>query len=128
MNLTSKNVNDVFIDCLFEQQPEDISKINIIEGVMMKVGFDPVKLEKSKEHIVNMLNQLPDDFQPTGGAGMTFLNACVDNKGNLWGQHQDVDRLLCLGLAINRVSYLFPKEMWSALPGSMPYFGVKAEN
>jgi hypothetical protein len=65
---------------------------------------------------------LPKEFKTGGGA--SFMNACMTVEGELWGQHQNIDELLCLGLAINKVKFFIPKEMWSALPGGMPFFVV----
>jgi hypothetical protein len=36
-----------------------------------------------------------------------------------------MDELVCLGLAIGRIAFLMPREMWEMLPGGMPYIVVK---
>lgn len=125
LELTSENVEKIFLDCLF-QKAEDSSQAKIVEGIRNKFGFNPEKLEKNKEAIISLLNQLPDDFKESvGEGGMSFLNACVTNKDDQWGEHSNVEQLICLGMAIDKVQYVFPKEIWIGLPGGMPYIVIK---
>jgi hypothetical protein len=124
MKLTSENVNSTFLKCLFKKD-ENTEKHIAVEGVMLKVGFNPDRLKESEQTIIEMLNDLPDSFKPHGGGGMSFLNMCQDKNDNQWtGFHKTVDELVCLGIAIGKVSFLMPREMWSVLPGGMPYIAV----
>ena len=41
------------------------------------------------------------------------------------GFHQTMDELVCLGLAIEKLSYLMPREYWKILPGGMPYLVIE---
>ena len=50
----------------------------------------------------------------------SFLSAIDTIDGTQWAQHQNVDELMCLGLAIGRVKFLLPREMWNG----MPYFSI----
>jgi len=124
MKLTCDNVNTIFEDCLFRDK-EDTSKAIIAHGIVSNFGYHPERIEKHKEDIYSMLKQLPDSFQEKNGGGMSFLNACMDNKGNQWGKHRDMEQLFCLGIAAELCTCLLPKKMWSALPGGMPYYAVK---
>lgn len=126
MKLTAQNVEDVFLACLYKDG-EDTSKAITVEGVMMKVGFNPERLEKNREQIINLLSQCHDDFFEDGPAkGMTFLNFCQDRDNELWtGVHAVCDNLICLGLAIKKVVILLPRAFWGALPGGMPYLAIK---
>jgi hypothetical protein len=36
-----------------------------------------------------------------------------------------MDELVCLGLAIGKVEFQMTRDMWSILPGGVPYFSVK---
>ena len=36
-----------------------------------------------------------------------------------------MQELLLLGLAIEKIEYLLPREMWSILPGGMPYIKIR---
>ena len=125
MKLTSENVQNTFTSCLFKEG-EDTQNHIVGSGVMIKVGFHTGRLKESEVFILEMLNDLPDDFKQTGGGGMSFLNMCVDKNGNEWtGFHKTVDELCTLGIATGKLSYLLPREMWSVLPGGMPYIVIK---
>lgn len=124
MKLTSQNVDAVIKDCLYKKDEDPIDAV-IVSGVMLNIGFNPIKLKEHEEDILSMLEELPNQFMKNnGGGGWSFLNACIDKNGSQWGEHQDIDALICLGLAINKVEFQMPKAMWSILPGGMPYFSV----
>ena len=123
MKLTAQNVHDIFMLCLFKDGENTDNHI-IGEGVMMKVGFHPERLKAAEPQIAEMLNDLPDSFKATGGGGMSFLNMCVDKNDNQWGEHENIDQLICLGIATGKLQYLMPRDKWSLLPGSMPYLVV----
>ena len=123
MELTANNVETIFTASLFDDDA-DKSNAVIVEGIRAKFGFDPKKLEENKENISSMLDELPDEFKKNSGGGMSFLNACMTKNGNQWGEHQNVEQLFCLGMAIGRVELLMPREMWQILPGGMPYYCV----
>ena len=126
MELSSANVEEIFSDCLFEAG-EDTSKRILAEGIIRKVNFHPQRLEAHKNDIISMLHQLPDNFHQDKGGGWTFLNACLNNNGEQWtGLHYTMEQLVLLGIAIDKVAFPFPKDMWSALPGGVPYFVVKS--
>lgn len=38
-----------------------------------------------------------------------------------------MEQLVSLGIGIKKVKYCMPKEMWSILPGGMPYFMILKE-
>lgn len=124
MKLTATNVNETFMKCLFEDdEPKDNAVIS--EGIMRKFGFNPKRLHENEENIFSMLQQLPNEFMESGGGGMSFLNACNDKDGNQWSDlHQTMEQLLVLGIAIGKARIQFPREMWSAFPGGVPYFVV----
>lgn len=118
--LTAKIVSEVFMDCLFKAG-EDTSNAKIVEGVVATFGFNPDRLESHKAEIVALLAELPVEFSK----GWTFLNACLDRNGRQWGEHTNIEQLVCLGIAVDKVAYCLPKDLWSVLPGGMPYFQVK---
>ena len=89
---------------------------------MMKCGFHPQRLESHKAEIKQLLAQLPHQFNE--GGGWTFLNACVTEAGDQWGEHRNIDQLLMLGVASKLAEYCMPREFWPVLPGGMPYFKV----
>ncbi len=122
--LTSTNVESVFFDCLFQDE-EDKSGAIFVEGIRTKFGFNPKRLNANAPEIGEMLSQLPDQFHKGKGGGWSFLNACTRQDGQLWtGVHAVVEQLMCMGMAIGKVGYLMPRDMWDVLPGNMPYFFV----
>ena len=124
MELTSENVESIFMDCLF-QDGEDTSDPAIAEGITSKFGFHKGRLESHRDDISDMLLQLPKEFHKDGGGGMTFLNAYINAKGEQWtGEHRRMEQLFSLGQACERVQCLMPRDMWSVLPGGMPYYAI----
>ena len=123
MELTSENVNSIFTSCLYEDGEATDNAI-MVEGIVSKFGFHPDRLKLHEKEIMELLLQLPKQFQQKTGGGWTFLNACMTESGTQWGEHLNIEQLLTLGLATKKVKYLVPREMWSALPGGMPYFCI----
>lgn len=124
IKLTAKNVERVAIDCLFRLGEATEPRVEV-EGITNKFGFHPDRLRSHKEEIKAMLEQLPDDFKISHGGGMTFLNACMTKSGEQWGEHRDMEMLFCLAIGVGLAEWLLPRDTWEALPGSMPYVGVK---
>jgi len=125
MHLTTDNVTKVFLDCLFHDDEPTEGYIKA-EGIMRQVGFHPGRLESHKADITDMLLDLPGEFMATGGGGMSFLNACMDKHGEQWtGLHLKMEELFLLGMAVGVVICLMPRDMWTILPGSMPYYVVQ---
>lgn len=94
-----------------------------VDGLVHHYAFHPSRLAAAKPEIDGLLAELPDDFQQSKGGGMSFLNACMDRNGNHWGEHRDIERLVCLGIGVGSASWLM-KEMADILPGGMPYLEV----
>jgi hypothetical protein len=122
MKLTSDNVEKIFKDCLFGE--EENTEISVIaEGILFKVGFHPDRLEKNKPDIIELINQLPEEFS-TGG-GWSFIGMCNDKESNQWtGLQKIMDELLLLGVAIGKIIYCIPRDFWKILPGGMPYIRI----
>lgn len=123
MKLTANNVITILKDCLFKDDEPQDNPI-LVKGIVSDFGFHPKRIESHKKDIVDMLKQLPKNFKTDEGGGWSFLQACNDINGNQWGEHRSMEALFVLGLAIQKVKLLIPKEMWSALPGGMPYYAI----
>lgn len=118
--LTSANVAQVFEECLASS-----GQGRIVQGVMHSVAFDEVVLDKNHKLITQMLDQLPRNFQEQEGGGH-FMSACNDVNGELWtDSHMRIETLLLLGLAIGRIDFCLPRELWHIMPYNLPYFRVK---
>ena len=73
----------------------------------------------------DMLSRLPEPFHRTKGGGWLFLNACNDRNGVQWTDfHQQMEQLFQLGIGLGLVKCLMSREMWSILPGEMPFYSV----
>jgi hypothetical protein len=123
MELNAENVNNVFMDCLFRDNEDTTNHIKS-NGIRNNVGFHSERLKQHEQDIKSMLDCLPLEFHKDTGGGTTFLNACMDKNGKHWGEHINMEKLFLLGNALNLSKWLMPKEMWSVLPGGMPYVGL----
>jgi hypothetical protein len=122
MELTPKNIEDVFKECLYSDKENTDNRIEV-QGISFKVGFHPERLKYQETTIDEFLEQLPDEFEE----GWSFLNMCVDKSGNIWtGEHRFVELLVVLGIALGKLAFLFPREKWILLPGGMPYIIKKS--
>jgi len=125
-----QEVETIFKDCLFREdemgkdgKPKGIKMIEA-EGIKSTFGFHPDRVEKHRKKIIEFLKEMPEEFSK--GGGWSFLNLCNTEDGKQWtGLHVIMEQLVCLGIAIGKVSYCLPREMWSALPGGMPYVQIK---
>lgn len=124
--LKGEEVRELFKGCLFDDDepggvPDDAI---VVVGIMHKFGFHPRRLEESKPRLIEMLRDLPDEFMKDKGGGHSFLAMCMDRHGNHWAEHPTMELLMCMAVGAGLAKYSFPREMWSSLPGGMPYFHV----
>lgn len=130
--ISSVRVEEILLDCLFDSIEGDPPEGSYVvgEGILNRYGFDPPKLEKHRAEVKQMLDNLPLPFHKPqskegGGGGWSFLNACQDANDVQWtGLHRTMEMLFALGGALGYVKYPLPRDMWSALPGGMPYVVV----
>ena len=134
MELSCENIKSIILHALpgslTDAQKElaltgqDIQGFVRAEGVLGRFLFDKAKLEEKRADVVSMLKELPKPFRKDEGGGWSFLNACITQDGEQWGEHRNIDELICLGIALGVVEFQLPREAWKALPGGMPYFSV----
>lgn len=116
MKLTAENVEKLFKDCTSANGEQ-------VEGILIKIKLDTSGRARD---IGRLLSQLPDEFHIGKGGGWSFLNSCNTKNGDQWtGLHLTMEKLLMLGLASKQVVMLMPRDMWSIIPGGMPYFAVE---
>lgn len=119
-------INSCFQGCLSDHTEGD--DVVVVDGIVLRAALDLAKLESHREAIEGLLAKLPIQFRSPsqgGGGGWSFLNACFDINGDQWtGEHRVVEQLFLLGMGLGLVSYLMPREMWTAFPGGMPYLGL----
>ena len=118
--LTAQAVRDILHDCF-----ADGSEAVDVDGIVSRFSFSKAKLAERADEIYALLLELPEDFLSSKGGGTSFLMACHDKDGNHWGEHQDMEALVCLGIAIRKASFLIPRAIRKHLPGGMPYLFVK---
>lgn len=120
IKLTSQNVYNIFSNCLFKDEEvvnnTPIYDFVVADGILNTFVFHAKRLEQSDEKIGELIKQLPDFNEP-----LSFLSLCVDKEGSQWGEHINMEQLVTLGVACGYLEYPFPKDMWSILPGGMPF-------
>ncbi|MCK5009904.1 MAG: hypothetical protein KAS98_05420 [Deltaproteobacteria bacterium] len=129
-----QEVEEVLRSCLYkEKEIEGADNVPadavIVEGINSKFGFHPGRLEKQRTKVTEWLKALPHQFRKgVGGDGWSFLNACKQENGVQWaGLHENMEQLFCLGMGLRLVECQTPREMWSSLPGGMPYYVINVE-
>lgn len=132
--LTAEMVEKVYAACLFSDEETEgwdgtveglPAGAVVTEGILNQTAFHPGRIEENREVILDMLRELPVAFRTEVGGGWSFLNACMREDGEQWtGLHRTQDCLMQLGMAIGAVKYVLPRDMWSVLPGGMPYLSV----
>lgn len=122
--LTAERVEAVLLDCL-HREDESLDGGVEAQGIINRYSFHPNRLKSHAAEIGQMLSGLPDEFWSDRGGGWSFLNACMDRNGGQWtGFHRTQEWLFVLGIATGQAAWLLPREMWSALPGGLPYVSV----
>ena len=126
-------VHEVIRECLYRKSEIESGTIPkdavVVEGIAGDYGFHPERLAQRKADIIELLKGLPKAFYKNSGGGWTFLNLCNDASGQQWGEHPSMEALCCLAIGSGLGGWIVSREMWSLLPGSMPYvvFDLGAE-
>jgi hypothetical protein len=129
-------VEELFYKCLFQDselnagQPCDGVIPVIAEGITSNVGFHPSRIANAKPRVIEFIKQMPDEFMKSKGGGWSFLNLCNDRNGHQWANlHRTMEQLVQLAIGCGLGGYALPRDMWSMLPGGMPYvwFSTDAE-
>ena len=127
--LNATNVDNVMLDCIAGNPRNSDGESITVEGIVSKYSLSKSALERNKGAIIDMLSDLPAAFHQETGGGWSFLNACQTRSGEQWtGFHVEMEKLFVLGLGIEMVQCILPRELWPSLPGSVPYYMVKAQS
>ena len=95
------------------------------EGIVARFGFHPERLKSHEQEIRDLVMELPDEFRMSKGGGWSFLNMCNDREGYQWADlHKTMEMLLVLGIAVGVMTIQIPRELWSMMPGGVPYVAV----
>lgn len=123
--LNPQKIAEIFKVCC-QTSPDEKGEFTVVDGITLRVSFNKARLEEHKEMISQMLTELPIEFQESSkSGGMSFLNACYDKNGQQWtGAHRTMEQLFLLGIGIQKVVCVFPRQIWKVLPGGVPYYMV----
>jgi hypothetical protein len=128
MKLTSENLEKVFMDCLYREEEINYEKSPenavLVEGIVLKVGFHPERLEANRETVRDFLTQIPEAFHKDTGGGWSFLQLPFTKEGGQWGEQRNAEQLMVLAVGLKLMEYCLPRDIWSALPGGVPYLVV----
>lgn len=119
-------ISTIMKDCLFknEELPSDGSvppNAKTVKGIVRTFGFHPERLENHRQEVLAIIEEIPQAFLEDSGGGWTFMNLPMDKNENQWGEQTNAEDLLVLAIGLGLADYLLPRDMWSSLPGSMPY-------
>lgn len=131
--LTAEKVDTIMKTCLFtDEEAQGVTSefgadpnIAYASGIVRSFGFNKERLEAHREKIEELLGELDPTFRQLEGGGWSFLNMTMDRHGNQWGEQMSAESLLCLGIALGKMEYCIPREMWEAFPGGVPYVMIK---
>lgn len=127
--LSAESVDVVIKDCLARedeliwregvQQVEDLSAFVFVHGIYAAFALHKQRLELHRPIVSYWLSELSDTFK---GNGWTFLKVPFLRDGARWGKEDDADVLMVLGMGLDLVLTLLPRELDSSLVGGVPYF------
>jgi len=127
-------ISEIIRTCLFTDEELPLIKADqeqwardngiIVNGLVRNFAFHKSRIEQNRKAIIEMISELPKEFDE----GWSFLNMCLDARGEQWGDQSNAEELACLGMAIGVFVCLAPREMWSVLPGGVPYYQRKVES
>ena len=121
VRLTTETVNDILARCLHIPDSNQSSEVLHVEGYKNSFSFNVDSLHREQENIEALIAQLPSNFKD----GWSFWDMFRTDSGHNWTTSlKSMEALMVLGIAINKLSYLLPKEAWWSLPGGAPYLIV----
>ena len=121
--LNIDNVTNLYTKCLLSNLDFDIDGLtcnfSVGEGVATRCAFSTERLNANRENIACMIDQLQDiETAPS------FLSLYYNQEGKKWtDEAMVVEMLVQMGTAASMLSFLYPPEIWSLLPGGVPYVG-----
>jgi hypothetical protein len=106
-------INAVFRDCLYKDSEVADGKTPtdavVVEGILGRYGFNPIRVEENRENIVKLLTGLPPSFYAESGGGYTTLQLAFDANDDQWGEHRNVDQLCALAIATKTGQFCLPR-------------------
>lgn len=125
MDDIAEKVDAILRHCLYKSEEISDGKVpaDAVEakGILHNFYFHPQRLESHREDVAKILVEMPSAFHRTSGGGWSFLQLCMDKNDNQWGEHSNMEQLVCLAIGLGMGKYCMPRDLWPALPGGMPY-------
>ncbi len=119
----AKLTEDALEYCLFKEGDNSKSRLEV-EGIAHNYVFDSSRLEEKRELIMDIINELPEEFKE----GSSFLNLCMNRYGQQWYDFQMTgEDLVVMAIGLGLMRYYFPKPFWNILPGGVPYIIVTTD-
>ncbi len=123
-------VNYIFDEC----RENDLSRVRLydscmITGISMIAFLRLDVLQKYENRINRLFDDMPALFHENEGDGWTLSMMVYDRQKRKWANSEkSIERLLILGLAIDRIVFPFAREVWYKLPYGHPYVMIRAIN
>lgn len=119
--LTATRVEEIFEDCLHSEA--DGVPPTQIEGITETAEFNLNRLNQHADEIEQMLGELLIGFRY---GGMAFRDFCCNQQGGQWTLYQHImEHLLLLGLALDKIEIMTPRNIWPSLANGGPIITIK---
>lgn len=115
----ASEVHSLMSECLAEQFDSD--GVIKVDAVVSSFAFDGAKINARSERIKALLSVMHSNFHKQHGGGWSFLQLPMDADGIQWGEQLEAEALVALAIAAGMGQFTLPRDMWSALPGGVPY-------
>lgn len=111
-------IEQIYNDCTLNL--EDIKNVDltpyvVFEGISYRTIINKEKIESYSEIIELIISQIKNIED-----GILFDNMNIDINNNIWGDLENIEKLIILGIASGNLSYFFKKEDWVNLPNGRP--------
>lgn len=118
IRLNVENVQHIFNRCLYTPECSCSTEPLTVQGYNSDFVFNPDMLQLEKSNIEELLKQLPENFKE----GWSFWEMYRTQDGYNWtNAAKNMEALMVLGIAIKKIRYVLPKNLWWSLPGGAPY-------
>lgn len=118
MDLTADNVRAVFDDSLAASGEVPTLRAH---GLFNEFFFNPGRLEVHRSAVRSFLGKLSTRYYVDRGGGHSAMAMGHRRDGEYWGGRPDVERLICVGLALGLVDFCLDRRLWHLFPAGLPY-------
>jgi hypothetical protein len=120
--LTEQNVSKLYNHCLYfdgEQGPEIM-----VQGVYLNAIFSKHRIVDEEPLIKDLLHQLPEPFFRLAD-GYSAMHAYETENNGAWTENvSSVDKLICLGIAVDAIHFSLSRKYWSYFPDCVPHIKI----